>query len=122
MTPLSRPFGGADWLVVAAYAAAVLGIGFYFARRQRTTEEYFLAGRNKRPFLAGLASFAAIFTLLSYIANPGELIQHGPVLICVSIAALPIHYLLVGWLMIPVIMRLPITSAYELLEARLGRS
>jgi len=114
---------GIDWVVIAIYFSILLGVAWWVVRRGKdSAADYFLAGRNKRPFLAGLASFAAIFTLLSYIANPGELIQHGPVLIGMSLVALPINYFLVGWLMIPIIMRLPITSAYELLEARLGRA
>ena len=41
-------FGLLDWSLVIACAAVLLGIGWYYARRQRTTEEYFVAGRNKR--------------------------------------------------------------------------
>ena len=118
---MPRAFGGFDWVVVAAYALGFLGIAVYFARRQHTTEEYFLAGRNKRPFLPGISTFAAVFTILSYIAIPGELVGHGPVIVCIGVAALPITYLAVGYLLMPAIMRLPITSAYELLDARLGR-
>jgi SSS family solute:Na+ symporter len=116
-----RIFAWIDWLVVVAYGAASLGIGFHFARKQRTTEEYFTAGRNARPFLAGISLFAALFTVISYIANPGEYIQNGPVVAITHAVQFPFTYMAVGWLMIPVIMRLPITSAYELLEKRLGR-
>ena len=72
--------------------------------------------------LAGISVFAAYFSILSYIGTPGEYVQFGPMLTLSTILSLPLVYLVVGWLIIPVVMRLPITSAFELLEARLGLS
>lgn len=118
-----RRFGGIDWIVLAAYAVMLLAIGFHYSRRQRTTEEYFTGGRHMNPVLAGISVFAAYFSIISYIATPGEYIQYGPTLAIVSIVLpLPLIYAVVGWLIIPAIMRLPITSAFELLEGRLGLS
>ena len=116
-----RAVGLVDALLIAACLAALLGIGIYYARRQRTTEEYFVSGRNRRSFIPGISLVAAMFSLVAYIGNPGEVVQNGPVLACAVLVALPFGYLAVGWLLIPLIMRLPITSAYELLEVRLGR-
>ena len=118
----SHGFGPFDWATVLVCAGLLLGIGFYFARRQRTTEEYFLAGRNQRPWLAGISLFAALFSLVAYIGVPGEVVQHGPVLVLGSVAALPFSYVILCRFLIPAFMRLPITSGYELLETRLGRS
>src|SRR5579859_5029724 len=115
-------FHALDWIVLAAYALALLWIGFHFARRQRTTEEYFTANRRVRPIFAGISLFASMLSTISYIAIPGEMVQNGPVIACLYICALPVTYLVAGWLFIPVFMRLPITSAYELLEARVGRN
>ena len=114
-------FGALDWIVVAIYAAAVLGIGFYYSRRQKTTEEYFLAGRNTKAFTAGISLFATLLSTITFMAMPGEMVQNGPVVAVLYLAALPFCYLIVGWLVIPAIMRMRVSSAYELLEARLGR-
>jgi len=115
--------GPIDWVVLIAYIGTVLGIGFYYSRRQSTTEEYFMGSRRMNPFVAGIAVFAAFFSIISYIATPGEYVQYGPVLAAFStLLAVPFFYIIVGWFLIPVIMRLPITTAFELLEARLGRS
>ncbi len=35
-----------DLIVIAAYLAGLVAIGLRFARRQRTTEQYFVAGRS----------------------------------------------------------------------------
>lgn len=116
-----RGFGAADWLVLVVYAAALIGIGYYYSRRQTTTEEYFVGSRRLSPMLVGISLFATLYSTLSYFGSPGEIVQNGPVIIAVNLATVPLVYLLVGYVIIPIIMRMRVTSAYELLEARLGR-
>ena len=98
----------------------LIGIGLYYARRQTTTEEYFVGGRTVSPFLVGISLYATLFSTLSYIGVPGEIIQNGPILIALGAAAAPLIYIIVGYGVIPMLMKLPVTSAYELLETRLG--
>jgi len=55
-------------------------------------------------------------SIISYIGTPGEYVQYGPTLAVIAgLVALPFAQVIVGRWLIPVIMRLPITSAYELL-------
>ena len=117
----SHGFGLLDWAIVILCAVVLLGIGFFFSRRQKTTENYFVAGRNQHPILAGVSLFAALFTIVAYLGVPGEIVRYGPVLVLASVAALPFSYFVIGRFLIPTFMRLPITSGYELLETRLGR-
>ncbi|HEX3543478.1 MAG TPA: hypothetical protein VHT31_03045, partial [Candidatus Acidoferrum sp.] len=35
-----------DLVIIGIYFAIIFGIGFYFAKKGRTSEDYFLAGRN----------------------------------------------------------------------------
>jgi SSS family solute:Na+ symporter len=116
-----RGFGIADWLVLVVYTAALMGIGYYYSRRQTTTEEYFVGSRRLSPMLVGISLFATLYSTLSYFGSPGEIVQNGPVIIAVNLATVPLVYLIVGYVIIPIIMRMKVTSAYELLEARLGR-
>ena len=118
----ARGLGPLDWLVVIVYALGLIAIGLYYSRRQTTTEEYFVASRSVRPFLAGISLYATLFSTLSYIGFPGEIIQNGPVLLFVGQAAIPLIYLIVGYWVIPLLVKLPVTSAYELLEMRLGQN
>ncbi|MBE35653.1 MAG: hypothetical protein CMI16_08900 [Opitutaceae bacterium] len=106
--------------MVIIYALVLIGIGLYYARRQTTTEEYFVGGRTVSPFLVGISLYATLFSTLSYIGVPGEIIQNGPILIALGAAAAPLIYIIVGYGVIPMLMKLPVTSAYELLETRLG--
>ena len=118
----SHTFGALDWSIVALSACILLGIGYYYSRRQKTTEDYFVAGRKQNPIVAGISLFAALFTLVAYVGVPGEIVENGPVLVIASVTALPFTYLIISRFLIPLFMRLPITSGYDLLETRLGKS
>jgi SSS family solute:Na+ symporter len=108
-----------DWCVVVAYLGLMLGVGGYFARRNRTAEDYLLGGRRLPSLALGLSLFATLVSTLTYLSIPGEIIRHGPMLIT-QVAAHPLIFLLVGYGLIPLLMRQPVTSAYEILETRLG--
>ncbi len=108
-----------DWVVVVVYFAGIMGMGAYFARRQRSTKEYFLGNRSMPSWVVGLSIIATLLSTISYLANPGEMIQNGPGLYT-RVLAIPIAYVIVAYWVIPFFMRLPITSAYEYLQVRFG--
>jgi uncharacterized sodium:solute symporter family permease YidK len=51
-----RTLGSLD---VAIIAAVVFAIGFYFSRKERTSSDYFLAGRNIGWFAIGASLFVS---------------------------------------------------------------
>ncbi len=113
---------GLDWLdgiVVGVYICLVLGIGWYYGRQQRTTDEYFVGNRGMNSTLVGISMYATLFSTITYLSSPGEYLGKGPVILC-GLFSIPIAYFLVGYWIVPVYMKHQVTSAYELLEARLG--
>jgi SSS family solute:Na+ symporter len=108
-----------DWVVIGVYMLAMLGIGVYYHFRIQDTDAYLLGGRNMRSRSVGLSLFATLFSTITYLALPGEMIAKGPVILW-SMVSIPIAYVVVGYLLIPYFMRLRVTSAYEILEKRLG--
>src|SRR5580704_1311782 len=60
-----------DLLVIATYFAVVASIGFWFARRQTSTEAYFVARRAVPHWAMGLSVFATIISSITFIAYPG---------------------------------------------------
>ncbi len=113
MTPL-------DWTVIVIYAGAMLLVGWYHARGNKTADDFLLGNRSMPALALGLSLFATLCSTLTYLATPGEMIAHGPMMMT-QLAAHPIVFVVVGFGLIPLIMRQPVTSAYELLETRLGR-
>jgi SSS family solute:Na+ symporter len=108
-----------DWAVIGCYAAGLLAVGWYYSRHTTTREEFLLGDRQMRPLMVGLSLFAALISTITYLAIPGEIIKYGPVVLG-EVAPYPLVGLVVGYLVIPFIMGLQVTSAYEILERRLG--
>ncbi len=120
-SPAPAPYGltTLDWMIIAAYGFAMLAIGVYYARRTRNREDYLLGGRSMRSSSVGLSLFATLFSTITYLALPGEMISKGPVILW-SMVSIPVAYVVVGYLLIPRFMEMRVTSAYEILETRLG--
>lgn len=110
-----------DWTVIIAYMVAMVLIGWWAGRGTRSLSDYFVGGRNVSSFATGLSLVATLLSTISYLAYPGEVIAHGTGFVW-QIAVLPIVFGVVGYLLVPHIMSLPVSSAYELLETRLGPS
>jgi len=111
----------ADWIVIVMYGALMLGIGWYYSRKNKSREDYLLGGRKMNPIAVGISLFATLLSTLSYLSYPGEMIKNGPVIFA-GLLALPLVYYVAGWWLVPRIMKLQVTSAYELLEKRFGLS
>lgn len=111
----------ADWLIVILYAGSTLFMGWWFGRHQTTTKEYFSGSGNMNPLLIGVSLFASLLSTITYLSTPGEVFGKGPVYLS-NYLAYPFIFIVVGFVMLPVYMRLRVTSAYELLEDRLGLS
>ena len=66
-----------DYSIFAAYLAASVLIGLWFARGQESLKEYFLAGRNMNRFVVAMTVLAALFSGISYLAAPSEVYTSG---------------------------------------------
>lgn len=112
---------GLDWAVIALYGLGMLAVGFYYAGKTGTSESYLLGNRQMNSFAVGLSLFAGIFSSITFLSTPGEVIKNGPMILA-QFFAFPLVYWIVGWYVIPYFMRLRVTTAYEVLESRFGLS
>ncbi len=110
-----------DWAIIICYGVGTIALGYYFGRKQSSTKEYFVGSGNMPWFLIGVSLFATLLSTISYLSIPGEIVGKGPIY-GVTLLAYPIVFLVVGYLLIPVYMKHRVTSAYELLEDKLGLS
>jgi len=108
-----------DWVIVGIYTASTLWLGWFFGRRQTSTKEYFIGSGKMNPLLIGVSLFASLLSTITYLSIPGETLGKGPVYLA-SYLAYPLIFLVVGFVLLPVYMKHRVTSAYELLEKRLG--
>ena len=61
-----------DWILLGAYLAFVAWMGARLARRQTTTEEYFIGGRSLPWWAIGCSFFGTSISTATFIALPGQ--------------------------------------------------
>ena len=108
-----------DLLVIAIYFVAVAAIGLRFARRQTTTEAYFVARRAIPHWAMGLSIFATIISSITFIAYPGAAYKGDWNLLVPGFMAVGI-LLLIGTTLISFFRHAVGMSAYEYFEKRFG--
>jgi len=109
-----------DHAVIVAYLAGMIVLGLVLARRQRSEDEYFLAGRRMPWFAVGVSVIASLLSSLTYLSEPGEVWASGVTHMFGKMLAIPFEMMLVWVFCIPFMMRFRFTSAYEYLEHRFG--
>lgn len=113
-------FGSVNYIVLCIYLVAMVGVGIWMARRQRTTEDYFLAGRRMPWVVVGMSIFASLASAISYLGIPSMGFSANISLICGYFVG-PISALLLIWLFYPFYHKLQVTTSYEYLGMRFGR-
>ncbi|QDS99298.1 sodium:solute symporter family transporter [Adhaeretor mobilis] len=110
-----------DFVVVAIYFTSLLALGVYSSRQQASQEDYFMAGRNVHWLLAGVSVVATLLSTVSFVALPGEVIRNG-IGYFGSMFAFILIIPVVNRIVIPSLMSMPVTSIYDYLEYRFGKS
>lgn len=110
---------GFDWLVMSLYAAAVLGIGWQANRRQKVSEDYFLAGRRLPWWVVGVSLIATSFSAVSLIGGTGWGYGVGLNWLQWQLGDL-LAVVVVCLVFLPFFSQLRLTTAYEYLEHRFG--
>jgi len=106
-----------DFAVVSVYLAIMLAMGFRIARRNASTEDFFLGGRDLPSWAVGISLIASLLSTITYLGMPGEMFRTGIGFLTRQVG-LPLVLLVVWFVWIPFFMRLNLTSAYEYLERR----
>jgi solute:Na+ symporter, SSS family len=116
-----RTLAPIDLVIIAVYFLIVFGIGFYFSRKERTSEDYFLASRNIGWFAIGASLFVSNISTEHFIGLAGS---------GAAVGLAPGHYewlaslilLLLGWVFVPFYLRSNVFTMPEFLERRFNRN
>ncbi len=108
-----------DGLVITLYFVAMAGIGFWFSRRAKTTDRYFVGTRAYSGWVAGLSLFGAQISSITFVAYPADSFKTAWLrfLICLT---LPVSVWIASRYLLSFFRRGNVTSLYEYLEARFG--
>jgi len=115
--PFEKELGVINILVIVGYFAILAGIGIYFSRRQKSTNDYFKGGGRIPWWAAGLSLFGTALSAITFMAIPAKAyatnwsytLFNGGILLVAPIIVL---------VFIPFFRKLNITTAYEYLEIR----
>lgn len=119
--PAENSFGILNYTVLFGYLAAMVGVGLFFARRNRTTDDYFRGGMHIPWWAAGCSIYATMLSSLTYTGIPSKAFQQDWVA-SIGNFTIPIVAGVAVFVALPFYRRINATSAYEYLERRFNRS
>lgn len=106
-----------DGVIIVVYFAVVFGIGLYFSRNQKTTEDFFLAGRNVPGWVVIFAIVGTMISSTSFIGHPGNVFARD-MWNLPSFLMLPIVMLFISRFVVVFYRRTIKMSIYDYLERR----
>ena len=109
-----------DYFCIIFYLLFIIILGSCFGRQQKTTKNYFLAGKSMRWLPLAISMYASIFSSISYIMAPAEAFRFDMQWF-VALAMFPVASIFSIILFIDFYTRLRITTVYEYIEARFNR-
>ncbi|MEM1294171.1 MAG: sodium/solute symporter [Verrucomicrobiota bacterium] len=110
-------FAAGNWVAIVLYLGAVMGIGFFFSKRNQNTDDFFRGGQRIPAWVAGLSIFATLLSSITFIALPARAFATDWVYVLIN-AGILICAPLVVFRIIPYFREINATSAYEYLEQR----
>jgi len=111
--------GLVDNVTLVIYMAGIGVMGLYFARKNVTTEDYFVGGRSHKGWVIGLSLVGTSISSISFLAFPGDAYKTA-YLRMVPNFMLPIALVIAAYVFLPFFRKNVISSAYEYLEMRFG--
>jgi SSS family solute:Na+ symporter len=116
MNVTARPL---DIAIIVLYLLGTAGVGVWFSRRNKTTEEYFLGGRSFPGWVIGLSMLGTSISSVTFLAFPAAAYTLDWRQL-VSNLTLPLVAVLAIVVFIPFFRRGKTTSAFEYLGDRFG--
>jgi SSS family solute:Na+ symporter len=108
-----------DWTIIGFYFFILLSIVFYASRNQKTSTDYFLAGRNVGFFAIGASIFASNIGSEHIVGLAGQGASTG-----LAMAHYELHawiVVLLAWVFVPFYYQSKVFTMPEFLEKRFGK-
>ncbi len=124
MRPMDVPpttFGLIDWLVLAAYLAAMVAIGLALSRKQEGVNTFFLGGRSMPAWAVSLSIIATSLSAATFVGVP-EMAYAGDLTYLILYPGGFIGAFIVAFLILPPVYRAGTVTIYGYLGKRFGGS
>ncbi|MCB9883193.1 MAG: sodium/solute symporter [Planctomycetes bacterium] len=119
LEPRQRSFGILNLSVLIVYLLAMVGVGAWFAKRNRDTNDYFRGGQHVPWWAAACSIYATMLSSLTYVALPAlvfatDWVLYPGLFLILGVAPIAIYVAM------PFYRRMDVTSAYEFFGQRFG--
>ena len=116
---MNYQLGTVDTAILVLYGLLMVGMGVYFLRKTKTSEEFMVAGRGIPAWAAGIAVMSAYTSSISYIAVPGKAFDENWHPLIFALTAIPVTWFVTEYV-IPHYRKHKIISVYKYLEDKIG--
>jgi len=119
VTPTEKQtsFGIINWISLVTYLGSLIGMGVYISKREKSTEDFFLAGHRVPWWAAAMSIYGTQLSAITFMASPAVVFSTD----CVRLLASMMVFLVtpvVIFFYLPFFCRLKVATAYEYLEKR----
>jgi solute:Na+ symporter, SSS family len=108
-----------DYLIILVVLGITLYLGFRFANRQKTTENFFLSKGNFPSWALGLSLLSTLISSVTFLGYPAQGITSNWILLVQGLMV-PIVLLGTIWFIVPLYRKVIGLSTYEYFEKRFG--
>ena len=115
--PRDKDFGTVNYIVLGLYLLLMVGVGVYFARRSKGTDDFFRGGKRMVWWAAGCSIFATMLSSLTFTGLPSKAYAQNWVYFIANMT-IPVVAFVAVYVALPFYRRIDATSAYEYLEKR----
>jgi len=122
ITPIAstHDFGAINYGVLITYLGLMVGVGVYFATKNKNTDDFFRGGMQIPWWAAGCSIFATMLSSLTFTGLPSKAFAQDWVYL-VGNMTIPLVAIAAVYGAMPFFRRIDATSAYEYLEKRFNR-
>lgn len=113
----SNDFGILNYSVLGVYLIALIIMGFYFSKREKSTDDFFKAGGRVPWWAAGLSIFGTQLSAITFMAIPAKSFATDWTWFMMNMTIIMVAPFII-FLFLPFYRRLNVTTAYEYIEKR----
>jgi len=108
-----------DYLIILLVLGVTLWLGFRFANKQKTTENYFLSKGNFPSWALGLSLLSTLISSVTFLGYPAQGFTSNWIML---VQGLMVPVVLMGtiWFIVPLFRKVIGLSTYEYFEKRFG--
>ncbi len=112
-------FAAIDWAIVGLYLVAMVALGLWFARRQKNTDDFLLAGRRIPVWAAAVSMVATSVSAATFLGAPEAAYKGNLTYLAQNLAGM-IGVVIVATVFVPAFFRAGVTTVYQMIGQRIG--